>query len=84
VTAWKGGLGHLLSAAAPVEVALALACLERGVLPTALGSWVVPPAGRSLNFAIGSPIPLSGAAAMVLSLGLRGQAHAFILGRKDT
>ena len=69
VTAWEGALGHLLSAAAPVEVALALECLERGAIPASGG---------------GTPLAISGSAAIVLSLGIRGQAHAFILGRKDT
>ncbi len=69
VTAWSGGLGRLLSAGAPVEVALALECLERGVIALSGG---------------GAPLPISGRGAMVLSLGIRGQAHAFILARKDT
>jgi hypothetical protein len=36
------------------------------------------------RFLVGSPARISGSAAMLVSLGLRGQAHAFILGRKDT
>lgn len=64
VTAWKGRLGHLMSAAAPVELSLALECLHRGILA---------PDG----------IAVDGAAALVVSLGVRGQVHAFILGRRD-
>jgi 3-oxoacyl-[acyl-carrier-protein] synthase II len=67
VVAWGGALGQLLSATAPVAVALALEGLERG----------------AISSGDGTPLAVPGAAAMVVSLGLRGQAHAFILARKD-
>jgi 3-oxoacyl-[acyl-carrier-protein] synthase II len=91
ITAWKGGTGHLMSAAAPVELGVALACLQRGVLAPLAGATArtcehgAPVACEhgSLRFAL-TPIAVDGAAAMVISLGVRGQAHAFILGRKDS
>ena len=93
VTAWKGGLGHLLSAAAPVELAVAFECLELVVVAQMAGAFAPatgpasPVAGNRggvPRFLVGSPARISGSAAMLVSLGLRGQAHAFILGRKDT
>jgi 3-oxoacyl-[acyl-carrier-protein] synthase II len=83
ITAWKGGTGHLMSAAAPVELGLALACLDRRTLAPLAGGAAEPCAQDSLRFAL-APLEVDGAAAMVISLGVRGQAHAFILGRKDS
>lgn len=83
ITAWKGATGHLMSAAAPVELAVALECLERRTVAPLAGP---DPFGGdgALRFVLGEPAPIEGAFALVLSLGLRGQAHAFVVGSRDS
>ncbi len=78
VTAMKSRIGHTLGAAGAVETAVAIAVMERGVVPSSANAVCDEEAFPELNLVVGDPRSLQVERAGVISLGFGG-ADASIL-----
>lgn len=80
ITAVAGALGHLAAALDVSSVLVAALALRDGMLPPLAGYGTPEPGFESLSISTGGPLG-SGAAVLVLSTGIDGQAHALALAR---
>lgn len=81
VTALKSRIGHTLGAAGAVELAVVLAAMERGMLPSAAHADPDRKAFPDLDLVVGAPRTLEASRALVVSLGFGGADAALVVER---
>lgn len=74
----KGALGETWGAAGGLSLLTAALALQRGTLPASAGTLEVDPVGLA-PVVLGSPMSVSGRAALALSLDMAGQDTAFVV-----
>ena len=84
VTALKSRIGHTLGGAGAVECAVALAALERGVIPAAANASVDRSAFPNLDLVVDGPRDRSMERGLVVSLGFGGADAAVCVARPDS
>lgn len=83
VVAFKGQLGHTLGGAGAVELVLAQAARERGVIPPTLHAAPVDPAFAGLALNLGAPQRAEIGATLNLSLGFGGANTCVVVTKKQ-
>lgn len=83
VTALKSRIGHTLGAAGAVELAVVLAAMERGVVPSAANATPDRASFPELDLVVGPPRSIDAERALIVSLGFGGADAALVVERGD-